>query len=202
MTIKLMCDNHPAGPLEIPDPALFCDPKVREVVGMILLIAFQGYEKCFALCQYTISLIIKEIHKVGHCRPDNIEMKSSSQIIQEMSPKPPVPQIVHLADPELHLPSLKSLKEQQVDLPFTSLPEIFIFHQRSELSVFALQPPQPADTDCQDSVNFPQNLKILNEFPDINFCHVDLLRNVNHQFCKNNNNKFEDLSIFCNSLTL
>ena len=96
----------------------------------------------------------------------------------------------------------KSLKEQQVDLPFTSLPGIFIFHQRSELSVFALQPPQPPDTDCQDSVNFPQNLKILNEFPDINFCHVDLLRNVNHQFCKNNNNKFEDLSIFCNSLTL
>ena len=28
VTMKLMCDNHPAGPLEIPDPALFCDPKV------------------------------------------------------------------------------------------------------------------------------------------------------------------------------
>ena len=28
VTIKLMCDNHPAGPVEIPDPALFYDPKV------------------------------------------------------------------------------------------------------------------------------------------------------------------------------
>ena len=27
--IKLMCDNHPAGPVEIPDPALFYDPKVK-----------------------------------------------------------------------------------------------------------------------------------------------------------------------------
>ena len=31
VTIKLMCDNHPAGPVEIPDPALFYDPKVRSV---------------------------------------------------------------------------------------------------------------------------------------------------------------------------
>ena len=29
-----------------------------------ILIALQGYEKCFALCQYTTGLIIKEIQKV------------------------------------------------------------------------------------------------------------------------------------------
>ena len=31
VTIKLMCDSHPAGPVEIPDPALFYDPKVKPV---------------------------------------------------------------------------------------------------------------------------------------------------------------------------
>lgn len=114
-------------------------------------------------------------------------MECFPQIIQDMSPKPSVPQIVHLADPELHLPKVKPLEEQELDPPICSLPMIFIFHHSPEFSVLNLHPPQPPEADCEDIVNFPQHLKFLREFPDINLDHVDLLRNVCHQFVENNN---------------
>ena len=104
-----------------------------------------------------------------------------------MSPKPSVPQIVHLADPELHLPRAKSLEEQEVGPLVCSMPGIFIFHHSPEFSVLTLHPPQPPEADCEDIVNFPQHLKFLREFPDINLDHVDLPRNVYHQFDENNN---------------
>ena len=43
VTIKLMCDNHPAGPVEIPDPALFYDPKVKSAVSMAVMRAREKY---------------------------------------------------------------------------------------------------------------------------------------------------------------
>ena len=46
---------------------------------MKLRLCLQGYEKCFALCQYTTGLIIKEIQKVKlRYSPDRIGVISTS----------------------------------------------------------------------------------------------------------------------------
>ena len=128
--IKLMCEKHPAGPLEIPDPAIFCDPK--------------GYEKCFSLCQYTMTLILKEIHKY----------------LQEEKAEPTCKKI-RLSDPEI--PS--SLKRFSAKLltDFWPNESTQIFSQPPTFDLIPGNPhrptreaPQEPMPDVDDKANFPQ----------------------------------------------
>ena len=105
-----------------------------------------------------------------------------------MSPKPTVPKIIHVDDPELHISHIKTLEDRKVDPPITRPPAV----RRDEdlnnsVSSFQhLEPPQSPEGECEDFVNICQHVNTLAEIYVVNINHVDLLRNVNHQLMENN----------------
>ena len=148
----------------------------------------QGYEKCFALCQYTTGLIIKEIQKVKLilCRQNTYRSNlSSSQILQDLAPKPPIPKIVHIEDPELAVSRVKSLEEKNVHPPENRL---VVQHKEysKQFSSTHLDPPQPPEPHCEDHLNHVQQLRILPEIDITGVNFVDLFRNLHQQFSENN----------------
>ena len=102
-----------------------------------------------------------------------------------MAPKPALPKIVHVDDPELAVSRLKSLEERNVQPPENRLA---VQHQEYfiKFSFTNLDPPQPPEVDCQDHTNPVQQQRLRAEIyiAAVNF--VDLVRNLHQQFCENN----------------
>ena len=93
-----------------------------------------------------------------------------------MSPKPPIPKVVQVDDPELHESRKKPLKELAVNPPTILLPPHYQDPPISESFLPTLDPPQSPEAYCEDLVNFPQHFKDMTEIHVLDVKYVDLLR--------------------------
>ena len=103
-----------------------------------------------------------------------------------MAPKPPIPRIVHIDDPQLAESRLKSLQEKDVEPPENPLLVQHKEYLDKKFSLSHLEPPQPPEADCEDHINYVQQLKILPEIYIASVKFVDLFRNLHQQFSEKN----------------
>ena len=142
---RLMCDKHPAGPLDVPDPANYKDIKVNKLMSMLcsndirfgfyLFVFFQSYEKCFSLCQYTLSLILKELNR----------------LLLVVDPAPPKV----LFRPK----TFQDFELAAVEAAVLLAPTLPPLHQSILPPSPQLSPPQPPPPDLEDKVNFPSRVR-------------------------------------------
>ena len=99
------------------------------------MFVFQSYEKCFSLCQYTISLILRELNK-------------PFVIVDQAPPKIP----------------FRPKTFQEFELTTTLLEPIPPpLHPNVLPPLAQLSPPQPPPPDLEDKVNFPTKVREVEE---------------------------------------
>ena len=146
---RLMCEKHPSGPLDIPDPACYSDTQVSHHLVTILFTIFQGYEKCFSLCKYTLSLIIKELRRLLDVADPRLPTLGRTQKELKNSPDPVQPIVL--------LP--------QKPLLFSAY-----------LPPASPSPPQPPPSIAEDTVNHPSKVKALEEWSTDEHCDIFIQR--------------------------